>query len=157
MIAREVPIARLVDGPADGDPEIGSLHQGEGAHHLAPHAVDGGRRERTLMLGQPLAHDLRLTAGSQRQAGRFGCRNPIHQGGATLDEPVQFTVYGVDFLPQEVEIGRVHKPGVPVRERRYYVRTTPVKPRNLRALAQNRRAPYRSYSVEFEPTGLRPR
>jgi hypothetical protein len=70
---------------------------------------------------------------------------------------VQFTVDGIDFLPQDVEIGRVHKSVVPVRERRYYVRPIAVKPRNLRVLAQSRRGPYRSLSVEFEPTGLRPR
>ena len=54
--------SRLVDGPADGDLEVRRLHQREGAHHLAPHAVDCGRRERPLMRRQPLTHDLGLAA-----------------------------------------------------------------------------------------------
>jgi hypothetical protein len=135
MIAREVPVARLVVRPADRDLDIRRLHQGEGAHHLAPHAVDGGGRERPLMGLEALAHDLRLAAGPERQpARRLGSGDAIDQGCAAPDQAMQFAVDGIDFLAQAVETGGVHEAvGCPVRQRRYYVRPAPVKARNLRA------------------------
>ena len=107
MIAREIPVSRLVGRTADRDLERGRLHQGEGADHLAPHAVDGGRREGAVMCGQALAHDLGLAAaaGTTGRPAALRGRDRADQSGAATDRAVQVAVDGVDFLPQASRLG----------------------------------------------------
>ena len=58
---------------------------------------------------QPLAHDLRLAAGPQRQAAAgLGRADLAHQRGAAANQAMQVAVDRVDFLPQRVEFGGIH-------------------------------------------------
>ena len=116
MVARQVPVARLVGRTADGDLEARRLDQREGAHHLAPHAIDRAGRELSVMRRQPLAQHLRLTARPQRQAARrLGGGDVGDHLRAAPDQAVQLGVDGIDFLPQDFEIGSVHKGLCPLR------------------------------------------
>ena len=66
--------------------------------------------------------------GRERQsAGRLGARDPADHVGAPADQAVQVAVDGVDFLPQTVESGCVHKAGNSCAQRRYYVQPPRVK------------------------------
>ncbi len=61
------------------------------------------------MQRQSLAQDLGFAAGTQRQAARrLGRGNMPDDLGAAADQTVQVRVDGIDFLPQDVEIGSVH-------------------------------------------------
>src|SRR5260221_13682196 len=88
----------------------------------------------------------------------LGGGDAIDQVGAPADQAVQVAVDDVDFLPQIVELGRVHKPRNSFAGEAILRPGTGRKaPSSLKALACLPLDPYTTPSVEFEPTGLRPR
>ena len=128
VVAREAPVAGLVVRTANRDLQPGRLDQREGAHHLAPHAIDGAGGELTVVRCHSLAQDLRLAPRPQREATRrLGRGDMADDLRSTADQAVQVGVEGVDFLPQAVETGSVHQTVFSCAQRRYYVRTAHVK------------------------------